>query len=529
MVECDPVTTVAQLLVDQLVACGSDLAFGVPGESFLAVLDASLDVPGWTFVTCRHEGGAAFAAEAHAKLTGQPGVLFVSRGPGVFNAANGVHTAQQDETPLVVFVGQVPTAMRGRDAFQEVDLGRVFGPVCKWVYELVDPERIAEVTSTAWTVARSGRPGPVMIGLPEDLLELSVSARTVPAAPTPRTAVSAESAHEVRELLAAARRPVVVVGGSSWTTRAIEMLPRTLTGLPIVTGFRRQDLVDNRLDDYVGSLGLGADPQLGELVRAADLVVAIGDRLDDPSTNGFTLLGGRDPIAPLVHVHPDPCELGREHRPTLAIAATPEAFLDALGPVSPPAAWAEWVARARRANVAWQQTPGLLDDVVRALRDLLPDDAIVTNGAGNFTRPLHRAFRYHRPGRQLAPCGGSMGYGVPAALAAKLTHPDRPVVCVAGDGDLMMSVHELATIAHHRLAVVVLVVDNACYGTIRTHQERRYPGRPIGTALTNPDFAALGASFGMRAARCTSLPETVEALRDALAADEASVVHLVTT
>ncbi len=520
-------TSVARVLVDQLGACGADRAFGVPGESFLAVLDALVDTPSLPFVTCRHEGGAAFAAEAHAKLTGRPGLLLVSRGPGVFNAATGIHMAEQDETPLVVLVGQLPTRLEGRNAFQEVDLGRVFGSVCKWVHELVDPTRVAEVVRSAWTLACAGRPGPVMIGLPEDLLEREVDATVLAPVPAVRTAVDRRTAHDVRDLLARSERPLVIVGGSRWSAGAIDALPNTLPGIPLITGFRRQDLIDHRLSSFAGALGLGADPGLVATVGSADVVLAIGDRLDDPSTNGFTLLESSTTDVSLVHVHPDPHEFGRNVRPALAIAAEPEAFLTALGPVAPRSAWREWTSAARSGCVSWQQTDGLLDDVVRGLRDLLPDDAIVTNGAGNFTRPLHRAFQYRRPGRQLAPAGGSMGYGLPAALAAKLAHPDRAVVCVAGDGDLMMTVQELATIAHHHLAVVVLAIDNRCYGTIRTHQERRYPGRPSATALTSPDFAALAASFGMVSVRTSTATETVAALRDAVQRDVASLVHLV--
>ena len=519
--------TAARVLVDQLVACGATRTFGVPGESFLAVLDALVDTPQLPFVACRHEGGAAFAAEAHGKLTGSPGVVLVSRGPGVLNAATGIHTAQQDETPLVVFVGQLPIALRGRDGFQELDLANVFGSVCRWVHEVVDPARIAEVVATAWSQAMSGRPGPVMVGLPEDLLEAEVTAGVVTPAPTTRAAVDAATASAVRELLAASERPVAIVGGSRWTDRAIEALPDALPGVPLVTGFRRQDLVDHRLDVFAGSLGLGADPAVVDLVRAADLVLAIGDRLDDPTTNGFTLFA--ETTAPMVHVYPDPAELGRNVRPRLAVTADPAAFLDAIGDVPSRPAWLPWAASAHHANLAWHGSDGLLDDVVRGMRAMLPDDAIVTNGAGNFTRPLHRAFRYHRPGRQLAPCGGSMGYGLPAAVAAALEHPDRSVVCVAGDGDLMMTVQELATIAHHGLGVVVLVVDNAGYGTIRTHQERRYPGRPSGTALTSPDFVQLGRSFGMRAERTVAADDTLAALQRAIESRAASLVHLVTS
>lgn len=519
--------TVARRIVDQLVALGADLAFGVPGESYLAVLDALHDTPSLRFVTCRQESGAAFAAEAYGKLTGRPGLVMVTRGPGVMNASIGVHTAQQDETPMIVLVGQVPRHQRGRDAFQEVDLRQVFGSVCKWVHELDQPDQAVEVISRAWTAACSGRPGPVMIGLPEDVLELPCSASVTPAQPATHTAVAAEVASEVRSLLSAAKRPVAIVGGSRWTDAAIDLLPTVLAGVPLVTGFRRQDLVDHRLPHFAGAMGLGADPALIDRVRDADLVLAIGDRLDDPSTNGFTVWLLPDPGVTLVHVHPDPRELGRVHRPTVALLADPEAFLSALGPVTLTPEVAQWTQAAREGYERWRGTESTLDEIVRGLRGLLAEDAIVTNGAGNFTRPVQRAFTYHRPGRQLAPVGGGMGYGLPAAMAAALVHPQRQVVCVAGDGDLLMTVQELATIAHEQLAVVVLVVDNRCYGTIRTHQERRYPERPFGTALTNPDFVQLAHSFGMSARRTAGVDDTVAALGEALQGNGSALVHLV--
>jgi len=520
--------TAAQAIVEQLVALGADLAFGVPGESYLAVLDALIETPALQFVTCRQEGGAAFAAEAHGKLTGRPGIVMVTRGPGVTNASIGIHTAQQDETPLLVFVGQVPRHQRGRDAFQEVDLRAVFGSMCKWVHELDDPQRAPEVVTRAWNAAVSGRPGPVVIGLPEDMLTEACNPPALPAPSATLAAVSDATAAEVHALLATAQRPLVIAGGSRWTDTAIDLLPQVFPGVPLVAAFRRQDLIDHRLPAFAGSLGLGADPALTARVQAADVIVAIGDRLDDSTTNGFTLLDPRGSTASLVHVHPDPDELGRVFTARLAIAAEPQAFLEALGSVTEQAEWAEWHDDARAGYEAWMATPGLLDDIVRGLRDLLPDDAIVTNGAGNFTRPVQRAFQYRRPGRQLAPISGAMGYGLPAAMAAKLTHPDRPVVCVAGDGDLLMTSQELATIARHALGVVVLVVDNGSYGTIRTHQERRYPGRPIATALTNPDFVQFAESFGMSAERTTTAVDTLSALQRAVAADRPALVHLVT-
>lgn len=520
--------TAAQRLVDQLIALGATRAFGVPGESYLAVLDAMVDTPLLQFVTCRHEGGAAYAAEAHGKLTGRPGIVMVTRGPGVSNAAIGIHTAQQDETPLLVFVGQVPRSQRGRDAFQELDLGAVFGSICKWVHELDDPHRAPDVVARAWATATSGRPGPVMIGLPEDMLTEACDAPVHSLVPTAHAAVAAGTAERVHQLLAASQRPIAIIGGSRWSDAAIEQLPTVLAGIPLVAAFRRQDLIDHRLPAFAGSLGLGADPALTERVQSTDLVLAIGDRLDDSTTNGFTLVDTTGHGVPLIHVHPAASELGRVFTPRIGIAVEPEAFLGALGRVNPRPEWAAWRADARAAYDAWSATDGALDDIVRGLRGILPDDAIITNGAGNFTRPVQRSFAYRRPGRQLAPISGAMGYGLPAAMAAKLEHPERAVVCVAGDGDLLMTSPEMATIAGLDLGVVVLVVDNSAYGTIRTHQERRYPGRPFATALTNPDFVQFARSFGFVAERTTGTTDTLAALQRAIASEAPALVHLVT-
>jgi acetolactate synthase-1/2/3 large subunit len=369
-----------------------------------------------------------------------------------------------------------------------------------------------------------------MIGLPEDVLIEPCTTPLVPAAAPARSAADPANMLAVGELLADAQRPVAIVGGSRWSDAAIAALPSALPGVPLVTGFRRQDLVDHRLDTCAGALGLGADPALVARVQAADLVIAIGDRLDDPTTNGFTLFegNGSGSARRLVHVHPDPNEHGRVFPATIALATDPEAFLRALPAVKPRPERSSWTADARAGYLAWSRTDGLLDSIVRGLRELLPDDAIITNGAGNFTRPLHRSYGHRRPGRQLAPVSGSMGYGLPAAVAAKVTHPDRAVVCVAGDGDLMMTLQELATAAHEGLAIVVLVVDNRAYGTIRTHQERKFPGRPFATALTNPDFVELARSFGMDAERTTGSDDTIAALARALASQRAALVHLVT-
>ena len=520
-----PERTVAQLVVEQLEALGADLAFGVPGESYLSVLDALVDAPRLRYVTCRQEGGAAFAAEAHAKLTGRPGVVMVTRGPGVLNAAIGLHTAQQDETPLVCLVGLVPRHQRGRDAFQEIDLSAVFGTIAKWVHVLDVGERAPEVLARAWHLASAGRPGPVVVGLPEDVLDEVVRTRVLPPAPPAHASVDPATVEEVRQIVGRAERPVVVVGGSRWTDASIAGLPEAFPGIPLVTAFRRQDLVDHRHERFTGWLGLGAAPEVALLVRDADVVVVLGDRLDDPTTSGFTLLDlGPDGPA-LVHVHPDPHELGRVHHPRIAIAADPAAFLAAWQPCAPSPAWAERTAAARAAHVTWRDGGGEQERIARGLREVLGEDAIVTTGAGNFTRPLQRAYKHRRPGRQLSPLSGAMGYGVPAAIAAKLTHPDRSVVCVAGDGELMMTGQELATAARERLGITVLVIDNAEFGTIRTHQERRFPGRRSGTGLTNPDFVRLAESFGGIAVRTATADETIAALARAVATDCLALVH----
>ncbi len=518
--------TVARVLVDQLSALGADLVFGVPGESYLAVLDALCD-SSLRFITCRHESGAAFAAAAHAQLTGRPGVVLVTRGPGAMNAAVGIHSAQQAETPMLVLVGKEPSSQTGRDAFQEVNLVRIFSSMCSWVHELTDAPRVAEIVASGWARSLAGRPGPVVIGLPEDVLEVEIQAATVAPALPPRNGVDPFTLQQVRMALSHSERPVAIIGGSRWSDRALVELPKVLQGIPLVTAFRRQDLVDHRSAQFAGTLGIGSDPGLVALVRESDLVLAIGDRLDDPTTNGYTLFECPDPPVPLVHVHPDPHELGRVWHAAIPIATDPESFLDALSPIDMKPSWGSWTARAREGYEQWAASPGLLDDVARGLRNVLPDDAIVTNGAGNFTRPIHRSYTYHRPGRQLAPTGGSMGYGIPAAVAAKLAYPNRVVVCVAGDGDFLMSSMELATAAHEGAAIVVLVVDNASYGTIRTHQEKRYPGRPFATALTNPDFAALARSFGMHAEQTRDAASTVDAIDRAVKSGTSALVHLI--
>jgi acetolactate synthase-1/2/3 large subunit len=493
-----------RILVDQLEAHGVDLAFGVPGESYLAVLDALYESP-IRYVQCRHEVGAANMADAYGKLTGRPGVCLVTRGPGATHASCGVHTAFQDSTPLLLLVGQVPRGVRGREAFQEVDYGQLFAPLAKWAAEVDAAARLPELVARAFHVATSGRPGPVVLSLPEDVqVEEADVADAAPVAPL-ETAPGAGEVERVRELLAAAARPLVVAGGLPWSAQAHDDLGSwcAASGLPLATSWRRQDHVDNSLPVYAGHLGVGPDPRLARRVRDADVLLAVGTRLADIETGGYTYLDVPRPRQTLIHVFPDPDELGRVYEPDLAIAASPVRFAAALAALPPldPSAWRAETEQARAEyleNLAHTPLPGDLElgEVMAFLRRRLPADAILTNGAGNFSVWAHRFYEFRRYGTQLAPTSGAMGYGVPAAVAAKLLHPERAVVAMAGDGDFLMTGQELATAVQHEAAILVLVVNNGMYGTIRMHQERHYPGRVSGTDLVNPDFAALARAFG---------------------------------
>jgi acetolactate synthase I/II/III large subunit len=493
-----------RILVDQLEAHGVDLAFGVPGESYLAVLDALYESP-IRYVQCRHEVGAANMADAYGKLTGRPGVCLVTRGPGATHAACGVHTAFQDSTPLLLLVGQVPRGVRGREAFQEVDYGQLFAPLAKWAAEADSASRLPELLARAFHVAMSGRPGPVVLSLPEDVqVEEAEVADAAPVGPV-EAAPRADALERVRGLLAGAVRPLVVVGGLPWSAQAHDDLGSWCAagGLPLATSWRRQDHVDNSLPVYAGHLGVGPDPRLARRVREADVVLAVGTRLGDIETGGYSYLDVPRPRQTLIHVFPDPDELGRVYEPDLAIATNPVHFAAALAALPPldPSAWRADSEQARAEyleNLDHTPLPGELQmgEVMAFLRRRLPADAILTNGAGNFSVWAHRFYEFRRYGTQLAPTSGAMGYGVPAAVAAKLLHPGRVVVAMAGDGDFLMTGQELATAVQHEAAILVLVINNGMYGTIRMHQERHYPGRVSGTDLVNPDFAALARAFG---------------------------------
>ena len=494
-----------RLLVDQLVVHGVDTVFTVPGESFLAALDGFYDVRDrLKLVVCRHESGAANMAEAHGKLTNRPGVCFVTRGPGATQASVGVHTAFQDSTPMVLFIGDVGSDFRDREAFQEVDFTAMFSPLAKWVERIDDVERIPEYVARAFQIATSGRRGPVVLALPEDMLVKQAKAADArpyaPSEPHP----GRENMDRFRQLLAAAKNPLVLLGGGAWTREACHDIQRFVEAneLPCACAWRFQDLFDNRHASYVGEVGIGVNPVLATRVRQSDLLIAIGPRLGEMTTSGYTLLDSPVPRQKLVHVHPGAEEIGRVYQPELGILSAVTHFARACAAMEPIEArpWKASVAEARADYVAWtsrREIPGRVQmwDVIDYLNQHCPEDTIFCNGAGNFATWLHRFHRYTGWRTQLAPTSGAMGYGVPAAIAAKLARPERMVVCLAGDGDFLMTGQELATAVQYDAPIIVIVVNNGIYGTIRMHQEKHYPGRVIGTDIRNPHFAAFARAF----------------------------------
>lgn len=531
----------AQALVQALLAQGVTTAFGVPGESFLAVLDALHDQQAQLrFVSCRQEGGAAMMAEAWGKLTGTPGVCLVTRGPGAANALAGVHVAFQDSTPLLLCVGQVARGMREREAFQEIDIGRLFGSTAKWAAQIDDAARVPEFISRAFHVARSGRPGPVVLGLPEDMQHDPCPTPVLPAAPRLAATPSAPAMAELRDRLLAARRPVLLLGGRGWTAAACEDLRRFAEAwaLPVACAFRYQDLVDNLHPQYAGDVGFGLNPALAARLREADLLLAVGPRLGEATTGGYTLFEVPRPRQTLVHVHAGAEELGRVYYPDLPILAGYPEFAAASAALVPPAMlpWAGQAAAAHADYQAWSMPPAVpaaaghvdLGAVMGWLRTRLPEDAIVANGAGNYALWVHRFLRYRRFGTQLAPTSGSMGYGVPAAIAAQLLHPQRTVLAFAGDGCFLMHGQELATAVQTGARVRFIVVNNGQYGTIRMHQQRHYPGRPLGTALRNPDFAALARAYGAWGETVRDASDFPAAFERALAEPGPALIELLT-
>ncbi len=521
-----------KILTDHLSAEGVIRVFSVPGESFLAALDGLFD-SGIQNVVCRHEGGAAMMAEAMGKMTGRPGVAFVTRGPGACNASSGVHVARQDSTPMILFVGQIARGHRDREAFQEVDYRAMFGPLAKWVAEVEQTERLPEYLSRAFHVATSGRPGPVVLALPEDMLSAEAEVPDIAPTAASRAGISDTEIDTILAQLSRAERPLVVLGGSGWSAQAARDAQAFAEGqgLPVAVTFRRQDYIDNRSASYAGDIGVGLNPALGKRLRQSDLLLVLGARLGDTATDGYTLI---DPAAPdrvICHVHPDPDLPGSVYRADLAITARAADVLARLAQAPKAGDWSGWTAAARADYEAWQtprETPGAvkLEQVTRWLSEHLPDDAILTNGAGNYAAFLHRYYRFRQFGTQLAPTSGSMGYGFPAAIVASLEHPDRTVVCYAGDGCFQMTLNEMSTAVQHGAKPIVIVANNGRYGTIRMHQERHYPARVSGTDLANPDFAALARAYGGFGAVVADGADFSDAFAEARASGKLAVIEL---
>jgi len=522
-----------QLLVDCLIALGAQKSFGVPGESYLAVLDALHDTKGTLdYVLCRQEGGAAFMAAAYGKLTGSPGICFVTRGPGVTNASIGVHTAMQDSAPMILFVGQVGTDMKGREAFQEIDYRAVYGTMVKWVTEIDQVARIPEVLSRAWALATSGRPGPVVIALPEDMLRdmTDIAPLTGPAR-IAEPATDDTTMRDALELLSKANRPLILVGGCNWSSVGQAALRdfAEKSDIPVVAAFRYQDMIDNHSPVFCGEAGVGMPPHVKRLILEADVILAINTRFGESTTDGFTLLDVPVPKQTLIHVHGSSLELAKVYQPTIGIVSGPNAFAQALTPIS--GDWSDWRASARADYEASQIAPDQpspvdMGKVTSYLQKRLPGDAIITNGAGNFAIWSGKFFRFSAEQRLIAPQSGAMGYGLPAAIAAKIAEPNKTVVCFAGDGDFQMTLQELATAKQAGAQPIVLILNNGSYGTIRAHQERHYPARVSGTDMVSPDFTMLAKSYGFHAERIARTEDFEAAFERALASETGAILDL---
>lgn len=527
--------TGGEILVQTLRVHGVDRVFCVPGESYLAVLDALVDAPDITITVCRQEGGAAMMAEAYGKCTGKPGICFVTRGPGATNAMAGLHIGRQDSTPMIMFVGQVGRAMMEREAFQEIDYRRMCSEVSKWAAQIDDPARIPEMVGRAFYTAVGGRPGPVVLALPEDMLTEQAELAPARHYENPKTGVSDQTLADIRQRLAAAVRPFVIIGGGGWSSESCDDLRRFAEAwdLPVGVSFRCQGYFDTLHPNYAGDVGLGVNPALRAAIQNADVLLVVGPKLGESTTDGYSLLDIPLPQQTLIHIHADAGELGRVYQPTLAINADMSTVPAALASLQPPetCSWADRTRSINTAYEAWTQppeNPGDLQygEIMAWLRDYLPAEAIVTNGAGNYAIWPNR-FHYYRQYRSmLAPTSGSMGYAVPSAVGAKLVHPDRPVVAFTGDGDFLMTGQELATAVQYDARIIVILVNNSMYGTIRMHQEREYPGRESGTGLHNPDFTALAQAYGAYAERVTRTDEFEPAFQRAEAAGKPALLEL---
>ena len=523
-----------QILVDQLRIQGVDRVFCIPGESYLAALDGLYN-SGIDVITARQESGAAMMAEASGKLTGKAGICFVTRGPGATNASAGVHIAFQDSTPMILFIGQVGTDHLDREAFQEVDYRQMYQPLAKWVEEVKKVERLPEYISRAFHIAMSGRPGPVVLSLPEDMLSSHAEIADIKPACPAQLSVDPQAVLEIINKIKSANSPFILIGGSQWNESAfhnIAFIAERL-GVPVGAAFRCQDYMDNRHPYYVGDVGIGLNPALAERIRASDLLLVLGARLGEMTTGGYQLITCPTPQIPLIHIHPDPNEIGRVYQATEGLACNPADFLDVAANFLKQEAISSPPAAERTAYESWQQpvtTAGKvkLEQVINYLSSKLPEDAILTNGAGNYTAWLHRYFRYKHYGTQLAPTSGSMGYGLPAAIAAKRLNPEKTVICLAGDGCFQMTMQELGTAAHYGLAIIVIIVNNGLYGTIRMHQQRTYPDRPVATELVNPDFVKLVESYGGFGVRVEEADQIEPAIDAALAANKLTLIELCT-
>ena len=527
-----------QVLIDQLKIQGVERVFCVPGESYLAALDGLYD-SGIETVIGRQEGGVAMMAEAHGKLTGAPGIAFVTRGPGATNASAGVHVASQDSTPMILFIGQVASDQKDREAFQEIDYGQMFGSIAKWVAQIDRTDRIVEYVSRAFHIAQSGRPGPVVLALPEDMLSAFSEGGDAPKAHGVALAASGADAIKIAARLQAAERPLVIVGGGVWSAKAAADMARFATRfeLPVGTAFRRQDYFDNRHPHYAGDVGIGINPALADKVKQADVILALGTRLGEITSGGYGLFDIPKPKQRLIHVYPDATELGRIYHADQSVACSPVDMARALAELEPdddPLRDSTWRQGLHQAYCAWgapQHSVGdvKMEQIIGHVNQVLPETAIVTNGAGNYAAWLHRYFDYKTYGSQLAPTSGSMGYGLPAAVAAKLAYRNRDVICFAGDGCFQMTMQEFGTAAQYGANIVVIISNNGIYGTIRMHQEQHYPGRVSGTVMHNPKFAALAQSYGghgevvrktdefpaaFERARTSNLPAIIELITD---------------
>lgn len=527
--------TGGQILVDQLRLHGARFAFGVPGESYLAVLDALNDVPEVRYIICRQEGGAAMMADAYGKLTGQPGVCMVTRGPGATNASAGVHIAFQDSTPMILLIGQVGRGMQEREAFQEIDYRRMYGQMAKWVAQIDDAARIPEFMARAFTVATSGRPGPVVLALPEDMLRDRVAVEDAAPYRPSLAHPGPEDMARLRDLLAKAKRPLLILGGTGWTPQGLADIRAFAEAnmLPVAVSFRRQDRFDNSHAHYAGDVGIGINPKLQARIQGADLLIVAGPRLGEMTTSGYSLLNIPRLKQTFVHIHPGAEELGRVYQADLPINASLPAFAAAARALAPvnPAPWAETVAAAHQDylnHVAPPKIRGALQmgEIMAYLNETLSPETIVANGAGNYSTWANRFYRYRAFPSILGPTSGSMGYGTPAAVAAKIVHPERPVIAFAGDGCFMMNGQELATAAQYGANIIVLVVNNGMYGTIRMHQERDYPTRVQGTGLANPDFAALARAYGCHGETVARTEDFAPAFERATAAGKPAVIDL---